>query len=75
MNPLQQVSNEIQASSNLINSKYDQELIDYIQSSQELDFEATSRQNIFSPWLDDIPILLEKTAEEPFRMFLITVAT
>ena len=76
MNPLQQVSNEIQAStSNLINPKYDQELIDYIQSSQELDFEATPRQNIFSPWLDDIPILLEKTAEEPFRMFLSTVAT
>ena len=58
----------------MINPKFNPELIEYIHSSHKLDFEATLCQNKFSPWLDDISILLEKTAEEALKMFIITVA-
>ena len=48
----------------------------YVHQSQFLDFSTTPRKNIFSPWLDDIPIKAQtKIADDNFRYYLLQIAS
>ena len=51
-------------------------VVQYINQSKDLDFEIVPRKNIFSPWLDDIPMKAKtKIADDNFKVYLLQIAT
>ena len=47
----------------------------YMEQSENLDFEAIPRKNIFSPWLDDIKVCKNvKLCDSHFKLYLLNIA-
>ena len=46
----------------------------YINETLHLDFKSDHRPNVFQPWLGDIKKKKDKTCDEHFKMYLITIA-